>query len=145
MPLRLHTIKPNTGARKKSFAVGRGLGSKGTYSGRGAKGQRARSGGKGGLQKLGFRKLMLSMPKARGFTSAYAKPSVVNVGAVSRAFQSGATITPDVLLKKGLVPNMSHGVKVLADGEISIKITVEGCRVSAAAKSKIEAAGGIVK
>ncbi len=145
MALSLHTIKPNKGARKKSFAIGRGLASKGTYSGRGAKGQRARSGGRAGLQLKGVRKLMLSMPKARGFTSARPKPAVVNVGTLSASFASGSVVTPKALLEKGLVADVAHGVKVLADGELSVKLAVEGCRVSAAAKAKIEAAGGTVK
>lgn len=145
MALSLHNIKPNKGARKKSFAVGRGLSSKGTYSGRGAKGQRARSGGRAGLQLKGFRKLMLSMPKARGFTSSQPKMAVVNVSDLSKAFENGATVTPKALLEKGLVPDIAHGVKILANGEISLKVTIERCTVSASAKAKIEAAGGTVK
>lgn len=145
MSLSLHTIKSNKGARKASYAIGRGLSGRGTYSGRGAKGQRSRSGGRAGLQQKGIRKLMLSMPKARGFTSTYAKMAVVNVDDISKAFASGATVTPKALLEKGLITDISNKVKVLGDGAIAIKITVEGCRISAAAKTKIEAAGGTVK
>ncbi len=145
MALRLHTIKPNQGARKKAFVIGRGLASKGTYSGRGAKGQRARSGGRAGLQLKGIRKLMLSMPKSRGFHSAAPKAAIVSLGAISKAFQNGAAVTPKALYEKGLVADLSHGVKILSDGGIALKVHVEGCRLSAAARARVEEAGGSVK
>ena len=70
MSLALHTIKPFSGSKKKVKRVGRGLGSRGTYSGRGQKGQKARSGGKKGLKLMGIRRLLLSTPKIRpGFVA----------------------------------------------------------------------------
>lgn len=145
MAIGLHNLKPNKGARKKSYAVGRGLSGRGTYSGRGTKGQRARSGGRAGLQLKGLRKLMLSMPKSRGFNGRTDKPAVVNVGTLSASFQNGATVNPKLLAEKNLIPAADCKVKVLGDGEISVKLTVEGCTVSASAKEKIEKAGGTVK
>jgi large subunit ribosomal protein L15 len=143
MALTLHTIKPAKGARKSGKRVGRGLSKGGSYSGRGVKGQRARSGGRAGLQKKGIRRVMLALKKSRGFKSPYAKPSVVNVGAIAAAFPDGAKITPRTLLQKGLIP-AEGTVKVLGDGAIAIKVIVEGCTVSAAAKEKIEKAGGSI-
>ena len=145
MALQLHTIKPNAGARKERKTVGRGLGSKGTYSGRGAKGQRARSGGRAGLKLKGLRKLMLSMPKARGFSSLSEKAEVVNVGTLARSFAPQSLIHPKALLEKGLIPTVASGVKILGTGAIGIALMIEGCRVSAEAKKKIEAAGGSIK
>lgn len=143
MRLTLHSLKPNTGATKSKKRVGRGLGSKGTYSGRGVKGQSARS-GVSGLQKLGIRSVMLATPKARGFKSGRPKAQVVNVGDLSKQFAAGAKVSPEILLKKGLIGSTSLPVKILAQGAISIAITLTGCAVSGAAKEKILKAGGTV-
>ncbi len=145
MTLQLHTIKSNKGARKERKTVGRGLGSKGTYSGRGAKGQRARSGGRAGLKLLGLRKQMLSMPKARGFASLNTKSEVVNVGTLARFFAPQSVVNPNVLLEKGLIPTIASGVKILGTGTIGFALIINGCRVSVEAKKKIEAAGGSIK
>jgi large subunit ribosomal protein L15 len=142
MSLSLHTIKPKKGSRKASKRVGRGLGSKGTYSGRGVKGQGARS-GVTGLQLKGFRTVMLATPKSRGFKSLESKPSVVNVGDLNKAFSDGAKVTPKGLLQRGLVTNADK-IKILGDGALAVKLTVTGCLVSAGAKAKIEKAGGSV-
>ena len=144
MALTLHSIQPKKGSRKTKKRVGRGLASKGRYSGRGIKGQRSRSGGKSGLQLKGIRKIMLSTPKNRGFKSGRTPAEVVNVSTISKHFKEGAKITPKTLLAKSLVSDISNGVKVLGAGSIAIKVTVTGCRVSEAAQKKIEAAGGTV-
>jgi len=86
MPLTLHTIKPFSGSKKKVKRVGRGLGSTGTYSGRGQKGQRARSGGRGGLKLLGMKRIILATPKLRGFKSPYPKMVAVNIGDLEKKF-----------------------------------------------------------
>jgi large subunit ribosomal protein L15 len=143
MPLSLHTLSPQRGASKSKKRIGRGLGSKGTYSGRGVKGQRARS-GVSGLQKLGIRQVMLATPKARGFKSGKPKAQAVNVGDLSRKFQPGAKVSPATLFKKGLIVSTSLPVKILAKGGISISITLTDCAVSVSAKEKIVKAGGTV-
>lgn len=143
MPLSLHSIQPQKGATKGKKRIGRGLGSKGTYSGRGVKGQGARS-GVSGLQKLGIRQVMLATPKARGFKSRRPDSQVVNVGDLSRQFASGAKVSPSILEKKGLIVSAALPVKILAAGTISIAITLTDCAVSAAAKEKITTAGGVV-
>ncbi|MBI4435039.1 50S ribosomal protein L15 [Candidatus Uhrbacteria bacterium] len=143
MPLTLHTIQPQKGSTKGKKRIGRGLGSKGTYSGRGVKGQSARS-GVSGLQKLGIRQVMLATPKARGFKSNRPNAQVVNVGDLSKQFAAGAKVSPAILEKKGLIVSATLPVKILAAGAISIAITLTDCAVSAAAKEKIQAAGGTV-
>lgn len=143
MPLTLHTLQPQKGSSKAKKRVGRGLSSKGTYAGRGVKGQKARS-GVSGLQKLGIRQVMLATPKKRGFKSGRPDAQVVNVGDISKQFKTNAKISPQILLKKGLIESTKLPVKILAKGSISISITVTDCAVSAAAKAKIEEAGGTV-
>jgi len=142
MSLALHNIKPATGSKKTKKRVGRGLGSTGSYSGRGVKGQRARSGGRDGLQKLGLRSLMLKLPKNRGFKSLATKSAVINVCVLSKNFSEGATVTPKLILEKELVRSITHGVKVLGEGEIKHRLIIKGCTVSESAKEKITKAGG---
>ena len=144
MVLRLDTIQPKKGARKSKKRIGRGLSKGGAFSGRGTKGQRSRSGGKSGLKLKGLRKIMLSTPKTRGFKSSKPTPEVVNVSGIAKNFADGAKVTPEHLLKKNLVSKIRNGVKVLGNGEITIKVTVTDCKVSQSAKEKIEKAGGTV-
>ena len=92
MAISLHTIKPAKGSRKTGKRVGRGLSKGGSYSGRGVKGQRARAGGRSGLQKKGIRHIMLALKKNRGFKSPYEKSMVVNLGTIASAFPDGAKV-----------------------------------------------------
>ena len=144
MTLSLHTVNPAPGSKRPRKRVGRGLGSRGAYSGRGVKGQRARSGGRSGLQLKGLRNIMLRLPKQRGFNSLASKPAVLNLRALAKVFGDGSTVTPQILHTKGLVSDISHGVKILSVGEMTVRVTVKACQVSAAAKAKIEHAGGTV-
>ena len=144
MSLTLHTLKPKSGSKKSRKRIGRGLGSTGRYSGRGVKGQRSRSGGRSGLQLKGLRKIMLSMPKRRGFKSQRPKPSTVNVGALNKIFKDGAKITPQILLDKKVLSDISTGVKILGNQSLGIKIIVEGCQLSQSAREKITKAGGTI-
>lgn len=140
--LTLHTIKPFYKSKKSRKRVGRGFGCHGTYSGRGQKGQRARSGGKKGLKLKGIKKVLLGIPKVRGFHSPYPKVAVVNVGTLNEKFKENDVITPDTLLKMKLVDKIMGGVKILGDGELKKKLIIQGCTVSDSAKEKIEKAGG---
>lgn len=144
MALTLENLKPNKGSRKEKKRVGRGLGSTGSYSGRGVKGQRARSGGRAGLKLKGLRPLMLSTPKSRGFSRAIARPKVVNVEDLAKNFANGTKVNPRLLVKKGLISDASSGVKILGNGEIGVSLKIEECKVSKIAKEKIEKAGGTV-
>ena len=143
MSLTLHTM---TGAtRKRSKRVGRGNASgRGTYSGQGQKGQRARSGGRKGLQQRALRALFQRLPKQGGFTSLKPKAAVVTLGALQRHFSTGALVTPKALVAKWLVPRTAEEVKILNTGTISRALTISGCKLSAAAKEKNVAAGGTV-
>lgn len=141
--MKLHELSPAPGSAKNAFRKGRGAGSgNGKTAGKGHKGQNARAGGgvrpgfEGGQIPL-YRRL----PK-RGFHNVFAKHyAVVNVN-VLNAFEDGATVNAATLLEKGIIHNVNDGLKVLGNGEITKKLTVEASIFSASAKEKIEAAGG---
>lgn len=146
MTLSLHTIKPADGSKKKKKRVGRGNASgHGTYSTRGLKGQRSRSGGKGGLKYMGMKRMLLSSPKKRGFKSIHPKPEVLNIKDLDNKFDNNAKITLKTLREIGLVSKINKGVKILGKGETKKKFFVSECSVSASAKKKIEDAGGEIK
>ncbi len=144
--LKLHSLKPAKGSKKKKKRVGRGNSSgHGTYSTRGIKGQRSRSGGKKGLKLKGLRLNLLNIPKMRGFKSLKPKKVVVNLSVLDKICKDGDIVNPDFLLEKKVVETIKPGVKILANGKISKKITIENCFVSNSAKEKIEKVGGVVK
>lgn len=146
MALTMHNLKPAKGAKRQPKRVGRGNASgKGTTAGRGGKGQTARTGGRNRLKLLGMRHLMLQTPKLRGFKSHHPKLQNVNVGQLNAAFQSGETVSPKFLAKKGYVASSGARVKILAGGNLKKKLIVTGCVVSESAKEKIVAAGGEVR
>jgi large subunit ribosomal protein L15 len=142
--LKLSNLKPYKGATRRRKVVGRGVGSgHGTFSGKGAKGQKARSGGK---IPVGFEggnmPLHRQIPKRRGFTSRTPKAQLVNLKDLTSKFESGATINPKILVNKGLVKSAQVSIKVLGDGEITKALNFEKILVSAQARAKIEKAGG---
>lgn len=142
--LSFHTIQPAKGAKRSVKRIGRGNASgKGTTAGRGTKGQSARTGGRNRLKYLGIKRLIQSTPKLRGFQSQYGKMASVDLRQLQVSFGSGATVTPSVLAKKGLIA--SAKVKILGNGTLKKKLIVSGCIVSAGAREKIIAAGGEVK
>ena len=142
--MQLHNLFPFPEERKTRRRVGRGSGSGlGCTSGKGNKGQNARAGGgvrpgfEGGQMPLQRR-----VPK-RGFVNIFGKEfSIVNVSALDQSFEDGAVVDIDALIEKGLVKKVLDGVKILGNGEISKKLTVQVNAYSEAAKQKIEAAGG---
>jgi|SRR3989339_33054 len=143
MILQLHNIGKKKKARKR---LGRGNSSgHGTYSGKGQKGQRARSGGKGGLELFGFRRTLLSTPKMKGMKPRD-KSQVVLLSSLEKAFTSGDKVTPAALLDKKLIRATWPSIKLLVGGndKLTKKLDVVDCRVSAAAKELIEKAGGSV-
>ena len=138
-------MKTGKGARTRKVRLGRGNASgHGTYSSRGGKGQRARSGGRRGLKILGFKQTLQRIPKVGGFKSHRIRPAVVTLDALQRAFPDGAVVSPDTVVKKGLAESGRAGVKILGSGTLKKKLTVKGCRVTAGAKTAIEAAGGSI-
>lgn len=142
--LSLHNLKPAHGSVKKSFIIGRGHGSgHGKTAGRGTKGQAARS-GVSGLKLQGFRALMLSMPKSRGFVSMHAKDVTVTLSALAEAFTKEAKVNLDALKEKGIIQKSVPSVKIVSTGKITVPIHVFGIKASAGAKAAIEKAGGSV-
>ena len=143
--LSLHNLKKGKGTEKKSKRLGRGNATgSGNYSTRGMKGQRSRSGGKSGLALRSIKSYLMGIPKSRGFKSMNKPRSVVNVADLEKNFSDGDTVNSRDLLKASLITTISNGIKILSEGEISKKLTVEANAFSAGAKEKIEAAGGKV-
>ncbi len=141
MALNLSNLRPAKGSKRKAKTIGRG-GKRGSYSGRGMKGQKARSGGKSGLKRLGMRQLMERTHKVRCFQSLVAKPAVVSLGTLNKNYQDNETVSPANLAEKKLIKTAKNGAKILSDGQIKIKIKLTGCLLSAKAAEKITAAGG---
>ncbi len=137
-------LKPPAGARHKKKRVGCGDGSgHGTFSTRGCKGQKSRSGRdlRPGFEG-GQLPLIKKLPWTRGFTNvAKVKYSIVNVSDL-RLFDAGSEVNLATLIERGLVKTANFPVKILGNGELERALTVKAARFSAAAKSKIEAAGG---
>lgn len=142
--MKLHTLKPNEGSIKNRKRVGRGQGSgTGKTSGRGEKGQNARSGGgvrvgfEGGQTPL-FRRL----PK-RGFSNALFKKeyAIINLDELNK-FEDGAEVCLEVLREMGIVKKSKDGLKVLGNGTLEKKLTVKANKFSASAKEQIEKLGG---
>src|SRR5262249_19908064 len=145
MAIGLNNLKAPEGATHKKKRVGRGPGSGlGKTSGRGNKGQKSRSGYSGmrGFEG-GQMPLHRRLPK-RGFTSIFKREwAEVNLADLEKTFAAGSTITPEVLVEKKLVrKSMQKSVVILGQGELKKALTVSAHRFSAAAKQKIEAAGG---
>ena len=140
----MNQLKPKTRA-KKPKRIGRG-GKRGTYSGRGIKGQKARAGRK---IRPELRDIIKKLPKKRGyrFKSFREKPQAVNVGVLDKIFENGAEVNPQTLLKTGLIEAKGKKipqVKLLGNGNLTKKLLVSKCQISASAKEKIEKAGGKV-
>ncbi len=141
--MNLHELSPAAGSNTKSYRKGRGHGSgNGKTAGRGHKGQWARSGG--GVR-VGFEggqmPLTRRIPK-RGFNNIFAKPlESINVSALEK-FEDGSVVTVQDLLDKGILSKCQYGVKILGNGNITKKLTVQASAFSASAKEKIVAAGG---
>ena len=141
--MKLHELSPAAGSVTPAWRKGRGTGSgNGKTAGKGHKGQNARSGGgvrpgfEGGQSPL-YRKL----PK-RGYHNKFGTEyAIINVSKLN-AFEDGETVNLEALINKGIIRKANDGLKVLGNGEITKKLTVEASVFSATAKEKIEAAGG---
>jgi large subunit ribosomal protein L15 len=145
--MKQNELKPSAGAKHKRKFVGRGNGSgHGTYSGRGCKGQKARSGG--GVR-LGFEggqlALIKRLPRKRGFTNIFkTEYNIVNVGQLA-IFSQGSEVTPEELLRAGLINTMDHPTKILGAGDIKHPLLVSADKFSSSAERKIVAGGGSIK
>ena len=146
--MQLHDLTPAPGSTKNRKRVGRGNSSgHGTTSGRGQKGQGSRSGGtKGAGFEGGQTPLAMRLPKLPGFRNPRRiEYTAVNVERLERKFEDGAVVNAQALLEKGILSKCEYGVKILGNGEITKKLTVQASAFSASAKEKIEAAGGKVE
>ncbi len=143
MTLKLHHLRPAPGAKTARTRVGRGEASKGKTAGRGTKGTKARyqvpAAFEGGQMPIHMR-----LPKLKGFRNPFkVEFQVVNLDRLGELFPDGGDVTVDALVAKGAVRD-GKPVKVLGQGELSVKVDVTVQAFSASAKEKIEAAGGTV-
>ena len=143
--MQLHELKPKHKNRGKK-RVGRG-GRKGTYSGRGMKGQKQRAGRK--MEPI-VRALIKRYPKLKGYRSFRIESdfAVVNLDVLEKTSKDGETINPENLIKKGIVSKIkgrAPKVKILGTGNLTKKLVVENCKASKTAKEAIEKAGGSIK
>lgn len=142
--MRQHDLGPKAGSKRSRKRVGRGDGSgHGTYSCRGCKGQKSRSGGGVGLRfEGGQTPLVKRLPAQRGFTNIFKIDyALVNLHRL-RIFEEGIEVTPQRLLDAGLVSSLKKPIKVLGDGELQRPLVVRANKFSQTAKKKIEASGG---
>ncbi len=142
-----HLLRQPKGAKRSRKRVGRGDGSGyGSYSGRGVKGQKSRSGG--GVRPTfegGQLPIVKALPSLRGFTNIFrTEYSVVNVGRLA-SFTADSEVTPRALLDRGILRNLKRPVKILGNGDIDVPLVVEAQKFSVSAREKIEAAGGVVR
>ncbi len=144
MDFTLHNLSRPVGQKHSKKRVGRGSGSgKGTFSTRGIKGQKARSGGTPRLaRRSAFQQFLIRTPKLRGFKSQHQRLAIVTLKILNERFQAGEVVNSLSLQAKGLVNNGRFHVKILGQGELAKKLTVKVHAFSAAAKAAIEAAGG---
>ena len=141
--MKLHDLEPAYGSTKAPKRLGRGIGSGlGKTSGKGHKGAKARS---GGGKRPGFEggqmPLTMRLPK-RGFTNKFrTEYEAINISALN-VFEDGEVVGPIELLEYGIINKVLDGIKILGDGELTKKLTVQANKFTATAKEKIEAAGG---
>jgi large subunit ribosomal protein L15 len=141
MTLKLHHLRPAPGAKKAKTRVGRGEGSKGKTAGRGTKGTKARNQVPAHFEG-GQMPIHMRLPKLKGFKNPFkVEFQVVNLDRIGELFPEGGDVTIDELVARGAV-RKGEPVKVLGQGDISIKVAVTANAFSNSAKEKIEAAGG---
>ncbi len=143
MTISLHTIKPKAGSTTKRKRIGRGnAAGQGTYSGKGLKGQNSRS-GVSNLKRLGMKQVLLRTPKVKGFKSHRPKNQVINLHTLNAEFKDGSTVSPETLLAKGLIENAKGGIKILANGKLTLKkLKFKKVKLSDSAVEEIKKAGG---
>ena len=136
--MQLHELKPKHKSKKKK-RIGRG-GKRGTFSGRGVKGQKSRA-GRG--PRPAIRDIIKKIPKKRGyrFKSIKKKPQIVNLKDLEKQFKSNEKVTPETLLEKGLIGKVKGKmpkVKILGQGKLTKKVAIEGCSMSKSVERAIK-------
>lgn len=140
MAISLHSMK-KTGKKAKP-RLGRGNASgAGTYSGRGMKGQKSRS-GSSGLKEMALRRAIQRIPKKRGFKPVRAKTESVTLATIQKYCDDGSIVSPKVLRKKGLIKGPQ--VRIINTGKLAKKLSFKSCNVTPGARAVIEKAGGTV-
>ena len=141
--MKLHELSPVAGSTFEGKSKGRGHGSgHGKTGGRGHKGQKARSGGKVRVGFEGGQMPLVRRSPKRGFNNGFAKPlTAVNLAVLNR-FEDGAVVDAAALIEAGIISACPYGLKVLANGTLTKKVTVKAAAFSESAKEKIEQAGG---
>ena len=143
MVLKVHHLRPAPGAKKERTRKGRGEASKGKTAGRGGKGTRARNVVRAGFEG-GQLPLVMRLPKLRGFKNPErVKYQPVNVSTINALYPKGGQVTVEDLVAKGAARD-GHPIKVLGNGDISVKVTVVAHAYSSSASEKIAAAGGSI-
>jgi large subunit ribosomal protein L15 len=143
MPLKVHHLRPAQGSHTKRTRVGRGEGSKGKTAGRGTKGSKAR-GRIPATFEGGQMPIHMRLPKLKGFRNAFrTEYQVVNVARLAELFPEGGTVGVEDLVKAGAV-RKGEPVKVLGNGDLTVKLDVTAHGFSGSAREKIQAAGGTV-
>lgn len=141
--LTLHNLQKNKANTKPGKRRGRGNASgAGNYSGRGIKGQKARSGGRVGLKVKSIKSFLLRIPKVRGFKSPYGKMQVINTGDLDKYFKAGNEVNFRAMVKTGLIFDTKQGVKVLGKGRLTKSLKIEANAFSKTAEAQIVKAGG---
>ena len=141
MTLKLHHLRPAPGAKTAKTRVGRGEASKGKTAGRGTKGTKARNQVPAAFEG-GQMPLHMRLPKLKGFKNPFKiEFQVVNLDRISSLFPEGGDVTVDELISRGAV-RKGYPVKVLGQGDLTVKVAVSANAFSGSAKDKIEAAGG---
>ena len=142
--MKIQDLKPNPKSKFRAKKIGRGNGSgHGTYSTRGMNGQGQRS---GYHQRPGFEggqtPLIRKLPKLRGFMSIYERPAIFNLDFFNKKFKEGDNVTKKVLFERGMLASEKTMLKILGNGELKKKLTIEADKFSQSAKEKIEKIGG---
>ncbi|MEY3075967.1 MAG: 50S ribosomal protein L15 [Candidatus Nanopelagicaceae bacterium] len=144
MVLKVHHLRPAPGAKKAKTRKGRGEASKGKTAGRGGKGTHARNTVRAGFEG-GQMPLVMRLPKLRGFKNPErVEFQAVNVATINALFPQGGSVSIDDMVKAGAA-RRGHLIKVLGNGDISVKVSVEAHAFSKSAEEKIAAAGGSTK
>ena len=145
--MKQHELGPSTGARHKRKRIGRGLGSgHGRTAGKGSKGQLARAGRhiRPGFEG-GQNPLIKRLPEKRGFTNIFrVEYDTINITVLNR-FEANSEVTPQRFVEEGLVKSLRKPIKILGNGELLKPLTVSAHKFTQTARSKIEAAGGMVE
>lgn len=128
--LAMNTIKKNKAANKKRKRIGRGNASgTGTYSGKGLKGQKARS-GVSNLKRLGMKQRLLQTPKLRGFNSQKPKNQIVSIDELNKNYKDGEKVNPETLFEKKLIKKADKPIKILGKEKLKVKLNFENVLMS---------------